>query len=104
LSFGEWQKIALARAFVRDAQILVLDEPTSALDASAECEIMRRYRQLAAGKTTILVSHRLSTVRMMDRIYVLEEGRITSEGSHEDLMRRNGEYARLFEMQAGNYR
>lgn len=104
LSIGEWQKIALARAFVRDAQIVVLDEPTSALDASAEYEVFQKFRALTAGKTTILISHRFSTVRMADCIYVLANGKISEAGSHDELMRRAGEYARMFELQAGNYR
>jgi ATP-binding cassette subfamily B protein len=104
LSIGQWQKIALARAFLRDAQIIVLDEPTSALDASAEYEVFQQFRQLATGRTTILISHRFSTVRMADRIYLLANGRITEAGSHAELMRQGGEYARLFELQAGNYR
>ena len=104
LSIGEWQKIALARAFVRDVQIVVLDEPTSALDASSEFEVFQKFRVLAAGRTTILISHRLSTVRMADCIYVLANGKITESGSHEDLMQLGGEYARMFELQAGNYR
>ena len=104
LSVGEWQKIALARAFVRDAQIVVLDEPTSALDPSAEYEVFRKFRELAAGRTTILISHRFSTVRMADRIYVLANGRITKSGSHDELMGRGGEYARMFELQAMSYR
>lgn len=104
LSIGEWQKIALARAFVRDAQIIVLDEPTSALDASAEFEVFQKFRMLAAGRTTILISHRLSTVRMADCIYVLANGKIAESGSHDDLMQLGGEYARMFELQAGNYR
>ena len=85
---GEWQKIALARAFVRDTQIVVLDEPTSFLDVQAEHEVFNRFRQLAAGRSTILISHRLSTVRMADRIYVLEDGRITESGRHDELIRR----------------
>jgi len=104
LSIGEWQKIALARAFVRDAQIIVLDEPTSALDANAEFEVFQKFRALAAGRTTILISHRLSTVRMADCIYFLTNGKITESGSHEDLIQLGGEYARMFELQAGNYR
>ena len=104
LSMGEWQKIALARAFVRDAQIVVLDEPTSFLDVHAEHEVFRRFRQLAAGRSTILISHRLSTVRLADCIYVLEDGRIAESGGHDDLIRRGGAYARLFETQARSYR
>jgi ATP-binding cassette subfamily B protein len=104
VSMGEWQKIALARAFVRDTQIVVLDEPTSFLDVEAEYEVFNRFRQLAAGRSTILISHRLSTVRMADRIYVLEDGRIAESGTHDDLVRRGGVYARLFETQARSYR
>ncbi len=104
LSMGEWQKIALARAFVRDTQIVVLDEPTSFLDVQAEHEVFNRFRQLAAGRSTILISHRLSTVRMADRIYVLEDGRIAESGRHDELIRRGQAYARLFETQAQSYR
>ena len=104
LSIGEWQKIALARAFVRSAQIIVLDEPTSALDAAAEFEVFQKFRQLTSGKTTILISHRFSTLRLADRIYLLSDGRISESGSHDELMSIGGEYARLYEMQAGNYR
>jgi ATP-binding cassette subfamily B protein len=104
LSMGEWQKVALARAFVRDTQIVVLDEPTSFLDVQAEHEVFNRFRQLAAGRSTILISHRLSTVRMADCIYLLEEGRIAESGRHDELIRRGGAYARLFETQAQSYR
>ena len=104
LSVGEWQKVALARAFLRDAQIIVLDEPTSTLDARAEYEVFKRFRQLASGRTVILISHRFSTVRMADRIYVLEDGRIIESGSHDELVRLGGTYARLFETQAQYYR
>jgi ATP-binding cassette subfamily B protein len=104
LSIGQWQKIALARAFLRESQIIVLDEPTSAMDARAEYELFARFRQLAAGRATVLISHRFSTVRMADCIYVLEGGKITECGTHEHLMSLNGTYARLFEMQAQNYR
>jgi ATP-binding cassette subfamily B protein len=104
LSVGEWQKVALARAFLRDAQIIVLDEPTGALDARAEYEVFKKFRQLAAGRTVILISHRFSTVRMADRIYVLEDGRIIESGTHDELVSRGGTYARLFETQAQYYR
>ncbi len=104
LSVGQWQKIALARAFIRDAQILVLDEPTNALDAAAEYEVFQQFQRLAARRTTILISHRFSTVRMADRIFMLSGGRITESGSHTELMQHGGEYARLFTLQAGNYR
>ncbi len=104
LSIGEWQKVALARAFIREADIIVLDEPTSSLDASAEFEVFQKFRELAAGKTTILISHRFSSVRMADQIYMLQDGRITEAGSHAELMKCGREYARLFQMQAENYR
>jgi ATP-binding cassette subfamily B protein len=104
LSIGQWQKIALARAFLREAQILILDEPTSALSASAEFEIFKQYHQLTKDRTAILISHRLSTVRMVDTIYVLENGRIVEHGHHDDLIRRGGSYAQLFEREAGTLR
>jgi ATP-binding cassette subfamily B protein len=104
LSIGEWQKVAISRAFLRDAQILVLDEPTSSLDAKAEQAVFENFRKLASGRTTILISHRFSTVRMADRIYVLQDGRIIEGGSHEDLIRSGGTYAHLFETQARQYR
>lgn len=104
LSIGEWQKVALARAFLRDAQIIVLDEPTSSMDAKAEYAVFQNYRQLASGRTSILISHRFSTVRMADRIYVLRDGRIIEGGTHEELIRVGGTYAHLFETQAQHYR
>jgi ATP-binding cassette subfamily B protein len=104
LSLGQWQRIALARAFMRDAEILVLDEPTASLDAQTEYEIFRHFQQLAEGKMAILISHRFSTVRMADRIVVIQDGRITEAGSHQELLRREGVYARLFSMQAEGYR
>jgi ATP-binding cassette subfamily B protein len=104
LSIGEWQKVALSRAFLRDAQIIILDEPTSSLDAKAEYTIFQNFRKLAEGRTAILISHRFSTVRMADRIYVLKEGRIIEGGTHEELVSVGGTYARLFEMQAQHYR
>lgn len=104
LSLGEWQKVALARAFMRDAQIIILDEPTSSLDAESEFAVFRNFRQLTSGKTALLISHRFSTVRMADRIFVLKEGKIIEEGSHEDLMKMGGTYARMFEIQARYYR
>ena len=103
LSGGQWQKIGLARAFMTPAQILILDEPTAALDAIAEYDLFQRFRQLTQGKTTFLVSHRFSTVRMADRIVVLEKGRIVEVGSHRELMRQNGLYARMFRLQAESY-
>lgn len=104
LSIGEWQKVALARAFVRDAQIVVLDEPTSSMDAKAEYEAFQSFRRLMSGRTAVLISHRFSTVRMADRIYVLQHGSIIEGGTHEELVRLGGTYARLFEMQAQHYR
>jgi ATP-binding cassette subfamily B protein len=104
LSFGEWQKVALARAFIRDAQFIVLDEPTSSMDAKAEYEIFKKFREMTAGKTSIIISHRFSTVRMADSIYVLNNGKIVESGSHEDLIALKGKYATMFEMQAEAYR
>ncbi len=103
LSGGQWQKIALARAYMRDAQLLILDEPTSALDARAEHEVFLRFADLIAGKTAVLISHRFSTVRMADRILFLEQGRKLELGSHEELLARNGKYAELFRLQAKGY-
>lgn len=104
LSIGEWQKVALARAFMRDVQIIVLDEPTSSMDARAEYEVFQNFRQLVSGRTALLISHRFSTVRMADRIYVLKHGSIIEGGTHNELVRAGGTYARLFEMQAQHYR
>jgi len=105
LSGGQWQKIALSRAFMRTrADILVLDEPTAAMDAQAEAEVFEHFRQLARDRITILISHRFSTVRMADQIAVLDQGRIVEQGSHEELMKLNGNYAHLFTLQARGYR
>ena len=103
LSIGEWQKLALARAFFSDAEILIADEPTSSLDAEAEASVFRMIRQLARDRATVVVSHRFSTVRMADRIYVLHHGRIVEAGSHDELMALGGRYARLFAIQAAPY-
>ncbi|HEY3258320.1 MAG TPA: ABC transporter ATP-binding protein [Gemmatimonadaceae bacterium] len=104
LSGGEWQKIALARAYLRDAQVLILDEPTAALDARAEYEVFLRFSELVAGRMAILISHRFSTVRMADRIIVLEQGSVVEQGTHEELLERRGLYEELFRMQAAGYR
>ena len=101
LSGGEWQKIALSRAYMREAEILILDEPTAALDARAEYDVFARFREFQRGRTAVLISHRFSTVRMADRILVLEGGRVLEAGSHAALMARGGRYAELFELQAG---
>ncbi len=104
LSTGQWQKIALARSYMRDAQILILDEPTASLDARAEFEVYQRFVELTAGKMAILISHRFSTVRMADRILVLERGSIAEQGSHRELLSLGGKYSELFELQAAGYR
>jgi len=104
LSGGEWQKVALARAYLRDAQLLILDEPTAALDAPSEFEVFRRFSELTAGKMALFISHRFSTVRMADRIVVLANGKIVEEGSHDQLASQGGRYAEMFEMQASSYR
>ncbi|KER10953.1 MAG: ABC transporter ATP-binding protein [[Candidatus Thermochlorobacteriaceae] bacterium GBChlB] len=103
LSGGEWQKIALARAYMREAQLLILDEPTAALDARAEHEVFQRFAELTSGKTAVLISHRFSTVRMADRILVLENGELLEIGSHAELLTKNGRYAELFKLQARGY-
>jgi len=104
LSIGEWQKIALARAFLRKAQIIVLDEPTSSLDAKTEYEVFKNFRQLLDGRSAILISHRFSTVRMADRIFVFDKGKIKEKGTHEQLMQLGGKYAYYFEKQAQYYK
>src|SRR5579862_6595568 len=104
LSGGEWQKVALARAYLRNAQLLILDEPTAALDARSEFEVFRRFAELTTGKTALFISHRFSTVRMADRVVVLENGKITEDGSHEELANLGGRYAEMFELQALQYR
>jgi ATP-binding cassette subfamily B protein len=103
LSGGQWQKIALGRAYMRDAQLLILDEPTSALDARAEHEVFQRFAELIEGKSAVLISHRFSTVRMADRILVLENGQLAEIGSHEELLAQGGKYAELFTLQAKGY-
>ena len=103
LSIGEWQKLALARAFFRNAQILILDEPTAALDVQAEYDVYQKFKELTQGRSTILISHRFSTVRMADRIVVLENGSILEEGTHAQLMAQGGTYADLYSKQASWY-
>ena len=104
LSGGEWQKIALARVYIRKSQIIILDEPTAALDARAEFETFRRFAELVAGQIAFLISHRFSTVRMADRIVVLRQGAIAEQGTHDQLLTLNGLYAELFRLQAEGYR
>lgn len=104
LSGGEWQKVGLARAYMRDAQILILDEPTAALDARAEYQVFERFADLTEGRMAVLISHRFSTVRMADRIVVLEDGYVTEDGTHDELLIRSGRYAELFTLQAAGYR
>lgn len=104
LSGGEWQKVAIARAYMRDAQLLILDEPTAALDARAEFEVFQRFKELSDDKTAVLISHRFSSVRMADRILVLNEGQVEAMGTHEQLLSQHGRYAELFELQAAGYR
>ena len=104
LSGGEWQKIAIARAYMRDAQLLILDEPTAALDARAEFEVFQRFKELSHRRSAVLISHRFSSVRMADRILVLADGEIEAMGTHEELLAQRGRYAELFELQASGYR
>jgi ATP-binding cassette subfamily B protein len=104
LSGGEWQRMALARAYLRDAQLLILDEPTASLDARSEHDVFRQFTELTQGKMALLISHRFSTVRMADRILVMEDGQISEEGPHEELMKSGGHYADMFELQATSYR
>ncbi|MEJ7779301.1 MAG: ABC transporter ATP-binding protein [Daejeonella sp.] len=104
LSGGEWQKVALARAYMKDAQLMILDEPTAALDARAEYEVFERFSELTKGKSAVLISHRFSTVRMADRILVLDQGELIEIGSHEELLSSGGRYAELFNLQAMGYR
>jgi ATP-binding cassette subfamily B protein len=104
LSGGEWQKIAIARAYMREAEVLILDEPTASLDARSEYEVFRRFKELSEGKTAILISHRFSSVRMADRILVLADGKVEAAGTHEELVSQPGRYAELFELQAAGYR
>jgi len=104
LSIGQWQKIALARAFMRDADLLILDEPTASLDVRSEYEVFQAFHDLTAGKMAVLISHRFSSVRMADRIVVIENGRVIENGTHDTLVLAGGRYAELFDLQAASYR
>ena len=103
LSFGEWQKLAISRLFFRDSPIIVMDEPTASLDPNSEYEVFQRLIQAFEGRTVFLITHRLNSVKMCDKILLLKNGNILEEGSHEDLMQQKGEYARLFSLQASGY-
>ncbi len=103
LSGGQWQKLSLARAFYSDADVLILDEPTASLDPIAEQEVFSRFDELRGNKTTVFVSHRLSSATIANKIVVLEYGKVIEEGSHHDLMNKNGKYASLFRIQAERY-
>lgn len=103
LSGGQWQRLALARLYFRGGSVLVFDEPTAALDANAEFEVVETLRAQAAGRITVLISHRFSTVRLADEIVVLEYGTASERGSHETLLAQNGSYAQMFRLQARGY-
>jgi ATP-binding cassette, subfamily B, bacterial len=103
LSSGQWQRLALARAYLRDAPLVVLDEPTAALDARAEVEVYRQFRDVSHGRSVVLISHRLGSARLADRILVLEHGRVVEQGSHAELVARGGRYAEMYRLQAAWY-
>ena len=104
LSQGQWQKLAIARAYLRDASVLVLDEPTAALDAKAEVEVYRQFRDVSRDKTVLLISHRLGSARLADRIVFLDNGHVVEEGTHEELVALEGRYAEMYTVQAGWYK
>lgn len=104
LSVGQWQKLALARSFMRNSSIIVLDEPTASMDPMAEAELFKRFAELAEGRMTLLISHRLGSCRMADHILVMKHGQLVEQGSHEELMQLQGEYYRMFETQSVAYR
>ena len=103
MSGGQWQKIAIARAYMTNADMVILDEPTSALDAKAEDEVFKRFLDLTKDKTSIIISHRFSTVRMADRILVLKDGNVIEDGSHTELIQNENLYAEMFNLQAKGY-
>jgi len=103
LSIGEWQKVALARAFLRDSQIIVLDEPTSSMDAKTEFEVFEGFRRILRDRSAIIISHRFSTVRNADRIYVFDKGGIVESGTHDELIQLEGRYATMYTFQAQCY-
>lgn len=103
LSGGQWQKVALARAFLRNAPVVVLDEPTASIDAASEAEIFAKLREISGQSTTLLIAHRFSTVRVADHIVVMDQGRVLEEGTHIELLQRDGTYAELFHLQAAGY-
>ena len=103
LSVGEWQKIAIARAFYRDSDIIILDEPSSSLDPLSEAELFKQFKKLIKGKTAVLISHRFSTVKMADKIFVMKDKKITEEGSHRELIKKRGFYYKMYYAQAKNY-
>ncbi len=104
LSVGEWQRIALSRAYFRQAQLLILDEPSSALDPLAEAEMIRSFREVIGKRSALIISHRLSTVQLADRIYVLDDGQVVEQGTHQELLQRDGHYTKLYSSQAAHYR
>ena len=104
LSGGQWQRVAVFRGFMRESGLLALDEPTAALDPQAEAEVFRRFAAMAAGRTAVLVSHRLGSARLCDRVLVLREGRVVEAGTHAELVAAGGEYARMWQTQTQWYR